>query len=88
MKHVVMLSVALGLALATTPALALGKAGLGAKIGVSTGNGGLVGALLGGHGLQGIGVGAKVVTGKGGVLGLLLGGGGSGHGHGGHGCGC
>jgi hypothetical protein len=53
MKRIVMLTLGLGLALATTPALASGKAGLGAKIGVSTGSGGLVGALLGGHGLQG-----------------------------------
>jgi hypothetical protein len=82
-----MLTLGLSLALAATPALAHGKGGLGAKIGVSTGKGGIVGALLGGHGRQGLGIGVKVGTGRGGILGLLLGGGG-GHAHGGHGCGC
>ena len=87
MKRFVMMSLGLafGLTLAATPVLASGKTGLGAAIGVSTGKGGVVGALLGGRGVQGIGVGAKLVSGKGGVLGLLLGSGNGGQGHGGHG---
>ena len=95
MKTMIIATVAL--AVLTAPALAGGRGGyghdsrggnqgLGVKVGVNTGKGGLIGSLLGSnsrHGSTGLGVKVGVNTGRGGVLGSLLGGGrGSSHGYG------
>ena len=96
-----MLVATVALAVLTAPAFAGGRGGyghdsrgsdqgLGVKVGVNTGKGGLIGTLLGSnsrHGSTGqgtvLGVKVGVNTGRGGVLGSLLGGGrGSSHGHG------
>jgi hypothetical protein len=91
-----MLIATVALAVLTAPAFAGGRGyghdsrgndnGLGVKVGVNTGKGGLIGSLLGNnsrHGSTGLGVKVGVNTGKGGVLGSLLGGGrGSSHGYG------
>jgi hypothetical protein len=72
------------IAMLATPALAGGKQSVNVNVGVATGKGGLVGALLGTvRGQNGLITNVNATTTKGGILGLVLGGG-SGHG----GCGC
>lgn len=74
-------------AMLATPAFAGGHKSnsLNLNVGVATGKGGLVGALLGTvKGKNGLVTNINATTTKGGILGLILGGG-----HGGHGgCGC
>lgn len=85
MKRVLLstvLSAAVALMVAVSPAAAGGKHGKGGKsqginasVSVLTGKGGLLGTVLGtlrGH--NGVGVNAKVTTGRGGILGAILGG--------------
>lgn len=78
MKRILLCSAA-ALMIAIAPAAAKGgkggTQGVNANVNITTGKGGLLGALLGtvkGH--NGLNVNANVVTGKGGVLGTILGG--------------
>jgi hypothetical protein len=72
-------------AMLATPAFAGGKQSLNVNVGVATGKGGIVGALLGTvKGQNGLVTNINATTTKGGILGLVLGGSGGGHG----GCGC
>lgn len=73
------------IAMLATPAFAGGKQSVNVNVGVATGKGGLVGALLGTvRGQNGLITNVNATTTKGGILGLVLGGGNGGHG----GCGC